>query len=946
MKRTGTFKELIYTRCGAAYSIRGKEIPGNNGYAIFSSSTGLWSGLSDGDIQFAEKMIVRQFQWSYGCPPKQSWSYLLLPHGEEGAFTDMYAYTEEDGANNSEESNMRGSHLAQMLCGIMTMYPYELISSPYFYTRHQSSTDAFYLHECAPRLPEIAQDRIVPGAITPNAIQEFVRGREKLVQCSVAWLIQQMGLPAKNRRPIVILDQAKHIPLWIASITSRFPVSLARKLPFYTCRDGLERLHSSAFYRISTSSGEYAPQINMQDPDQESRALAMLLGCALEDKDAAQQISSLPSDASCVLLNGATGQMNFTPEGSILNSTFVLQIMSNRSFLVSVLSEIDELKDVPFSTDFLSLFDAVLALTMKAQPDLRELIFGIRTLQPYTDVKNGTINRILNSMLEQGEYTTHYALADAKKGYPLLGELIRLTEERSTYADHIKKIILACMRTSMGEPSTALPELWNRLKKSRVLMDYCIITLVGEERLSTVSPKEAQNIPEQNCAILLEMQNIYIQSCSKVSWDSIMTNPEPVMTTLLQRSVFSPELRTQLMNFLKVDLRAMEGYLVGGATLMGKAPKQRAEWWKILQEDGYPLEQQLQAIQRSKYLVAQDLEQAMIIAVQRQGFTSELQRLYHQYLSGTVDCGQAFFQETLHVVLARGGSAFGMQLEALWMAAQHGERSGARSRQLLMDIDKKIELIESQENEVLVLFVLTHAMDTHYSHTDAYQFIKQMTSKSHMSGLLHRSPKGIQNEWEKANPNFIWLWMDRDLAATSMGKALLEKLTYSSDELATHLLVLAGFRFENTDAYSNWVKSYVKRLFESKFSAKDMTLSSMCALNVILTDPRTPVSDGLLKPITSIVQQAGDNFVQKNMDYLIYCYVQKLSEEKRTVSFAERWERDCAANYGEAAAKLLKDCANQAITAYQQNNKGQGGLFNRLFCRGKIEGGKKHDPEL
>lgn len=934
MERKGTLKELIYTRCGAAYSIREQELPGNNGYAIFNSSMGLWADASEGDLQYAERMIVRQFQWSYGCPVKRSWSYLLMPHGDEGVFADLYAYTEEDGANNSKASNMRGSHLAQMLCGRLTMYPYELIKSPYFMARQQASTDVYYLGECAPRLPEVAQDRIAAGGITQSMIQEFLRGREKPVMHCVAWLIEQMGKPAKERRPIVILDQGEQIPLWIAAITSSFPVSLARRIPFYTCREGLERLNSGAFYRISASSGEFVAQVNMQDPDQESRPLAMLLGCAAEDKEAARVVANLTPDAACVLLDGEAGTARFTPDSRILNSGFVAQLAAGRAVHQAMLLAMDELREVPFSPDMLPLYDALVSLTSKARPTLSEQITGLRTLEPYGDVNTGTIRRTLNSLIEQAEYQNQYIREDAAEGYPLLSEMQKLAGAEPSYTGKIQKILLENLREALKGKPEALKALWKLTQQQPGIMAQTVRTLVGGEKLSALTAQQAKDVPEENCEVILEMQDAFVRVQKSITWENIVTAPDSVMGVIFQRSVSSRNLRKKLMGCLKDNSAAMETYLLGGAAMTGGTSTQRAAWWKTLQEEGYPLALQLQSIQKSPNFGTQDLEQALIAGLHRQGFTLEVQRLYEQYLSSVKDGGEEFFREAVHILFNQGASASAEELEALWKTAQKDSRSAELSHQLMSATDSRIILEETKENAALANFVSRHAKGVLYPHAGAYQFISQITAKSGITGILQRKTPVIQNAWQKANPGFVWLQMDQDLAVTSMGEALAKKLADHSDELASHLLAIAGFRFVDTNAYVAWIRTYVNTLME-KFSGKDPSLGAICALKTTLSGSLSAASNEIWKPLSALVNQAGDGFLRKNTDFLIHTYVQQLDMEKKTAAYAERWVSDCCVRYGEEAANLLKKCTDHAIAVYQQSNKSQGGFFGRLFGRGK-----------
>lgn len=931
MERKGTFKELIYTRCGPAYSIRGEQLPNNNGYAIFDSSEGLWSQLSETDLQFAERVIARQFQWSYGCPVKQSWSYLLLPHGEEGVFTDLYAYTEEDGANNSESSNMRGSHLAQMLCGIPSMYPYELIRSSYFFSRQRDSTDCYYLRECAPRLPEMQQQNIASGPITPTVIQNFMQGRISLVQNCVAWLIEQMGKLPKDRRPIVILDQSENIPYWIAAITCHFPICMARCLPFYTCREGLERVNTAAFYRANTVSGDYAVQVNMQDPNQESRPLAMLLGCAAEDTEASRQVAHMSPDASCVLLNGLEQSCNFIPESTILKSTFVRQISTGRNMLLSQLPLLDELENIPFSTDFLPLYDALISLTSKAQPALSDLVSGIRILKPYDGTDSVSILRILNANIEQGDYLSVYAKEDARNGYSLLGELISLTEKRPAYQGKMCTIVQSCLKAALQGKVPNLQALWKQVQNSRLMSEQSLNELIGVEHFSFISSENAQSLPEENCAIILQMHEAYISVHSTASWANLVAQPDTVTSTIFQRSVRSPALRRQIISLLRADNEAMDSYLVGGAMASGNSPVDRASWWKATQDDGSTIEQQHHAIQRSKHLSTQDLEQAMIVALHREGISPGIVRLYEQCMTDSNECGVAFFKEATQLALTQNAAASPL-LEQLWSVAQKDVKAQQISQRLLSDVDQQIRLDANEQNEMLVRFVSAHAGNVLYPHASAYHVISQMLSKSPIPNLLRRPQNAMFNAWQKANPKFYVLRMDLDLAASGLGQALLEKASDHSDEMASHLLIIAGFSFTDVRLYTNWINAYVDLLSED-ISAKDPTLGAICALQTLLARPKAIPQNDLGLPIAAISGQVGNDFLEKNTNYLLSCYQKKLSNEKKISSYAEKWEQDCANKYGETAAELLKKVTDQAISAYQINHKDQGGFLGRLFGR-------------
>jgi hypothetical protein len=207
-------------------------------------------------------------------------------------------------------------------------------------------------------------------------------------------------------------------------------------------------------------------------------------------------------------------------------------------------------------------------------------------------------------------------------------------------------------------------------------------------------------------------------------------------------------------------MQALESYVLGGALMAGKTPGERADWWKELQEDGCPLEQELHAIQLSRQLTSRDLEMAMTASLRRQGLNASLIRLYEQHLARIPDCGSEFFEEALRYSLKSRSAAL---LEELWNATRLDAQTEERTRQLLSAADQQITMNESQENAALVRFVDEHAAGQSWPHTDVYQFLSRMTAKSSIASLLHRPQSVILPAWQKANPQFTVFPVNQDL---------------------------------------------------------------------------------------------------------------------------------------------------------------------------------------
>lgn len=924
MTRSGSFGELIYTRCGPGYSIRGEALPGNNGYGIFNMSAGLWEGASDATLQFAERVIARQFQWTYGCPVKRYSSYLLLPGTREGVFADLYRYTDEDLANNSEMSNMRGTHLAQMLSGELTMYPYELIESPYFEARQKVSTDTFYRDDCEPKLGQLPQQDVQPGPVTRDAIQSFLsRGREELAQDCTAWLIEQMEKPEAERRPIIILDDADKIPFWVGAITYCLPVTIARQVPFYTCREGLDRPNRSIFYRVDKATGEYVAKINMQDPNQESRPLAMLLGCAREDADAVRQVELFGENSPCVVLNGVKGSINFKPDEKIAMSNFIRNASKDSLVHNAVLAMMEEIPDLPFSRKCITIYNAMLALTAKMHPSPAELTEGLKALRPYLDAKHRCIRMALNSLIEQRDYCELYLKKDAAANFALLAEIIYYAGGCAEYKDGLAELATSCLREVAGDKSDVFPALWKRIRESKALESAAVDALVGQEKFEFISASDVGALPEANCAAILQMQDRYIRSRRDVNWTQTITRPSPAVAAIIQRSVQAPNLRSLLMDCIKGEPKAMEIYIIGGATLVGSEAGQRASWWNVMLQQGHTVEQLARILRSSDRFDDRDIEQLLISALRSEGFTEAVCRVYEGELADAQECGKGFFTEALEFVLSRGEVSMGA-LERLWSAASKGVNAQERMRQMITSIDQRINYVPNPRNRTLAEFVSSHTKMLGRYRGQTYLFLEKMTQKSAGPGL-RRQKQTLLELWQNANEYFTCQYTDKELSTTPMGEALLQLARDRAYEMASILLILGGIRFAEGKHREAWLRAYTRLLVNDGFTVRDNPLAAICALRALLDNRAALNRSEISQALNAVAKQMGGmERVSANLDAIINDCVKAISNDKRTVTNAAKLTQACREDYGEPAAKRLSDALDHALAIYQSSAKHSG----------------------
>ncbi len=921
-----TFGEMVYTRCGPGYTIRGEALPQNNGYAVFSISRGLFDRLSDGDAKFADNVIAKQFVWALGCPEKYSCSWLRLPKDGRAVFTDLYAYTEEDQANSSKTSNTRGSHVAQMLVADgMDRYPFELMGSPWFEPRQKSSTDIFYPDACTPRPDPIPQSSVPSGPVTAAAARAFAAGRMHLVQAGVVWLMQQMRKSPEERKPLLILDTESNIRLWIAAITSCFPVSLACGLTFHTMREGLSHPAKAGFYAVSRASGEYMAGFDIQNENQVVHPLAVMLGCSVNETDSASRVAAMPESSGYCVLNGRDGTIRPQPDEKLMRTAFVAHIASDPARHDANAAALNTLQGLTFLQDIPAFYDHVDMIRSGGGSDAERLAAVLRELQPYAGEQTACVSELMNRLIYGGEYGGRFIRQDALKGYPLLVELTRMSEKLPAYARSCKAMMTDVCRQTIAGPGTlsaGLAPLWGIAAKDRSLAETIAVKLVAEEDFACVNPDEVATADEKAVSVLLDLQAICVARDSARTWDDCLHHPTPAFKAIILRSLNSEMLRSRMLKVLSTEPAALDAYVAGGAVSLGES--KRNGWWEAVIAAGYPADSLLRLIHRS--FTVGDAETVLVGMIKKEGYGEKVRSLYAKYLMSQPNAGTAYARAALNSVLRGPIAGRRDALKKLLDDAGRDANTGLRDR-LCAEIDSQITLSEAEMNEALSACLLDDARCP-AANAVAYRFLDGLKKKSGGALKIFRGAgqdDQLVKQWEKGSPGFAPVRISQDLAGSGLGKALLQRLADASGEPAAHLLACCGFSFANPEHEKSWMKACAALTVESD------AVGTLCQLYTVAKAPGRKGDGNLAAPLRGIVTALGPQKTAERIQAGMTACEKVLAQDKKTASRASRLVSACEQKCGAEAAAQLKVLLDGAVITYEKNHQNdRGGLFGFL----------------
>jgi hypothetical protein len=382
------FSELIYTRCGQGIDILkdGRPITGGGG-KVYSCTPSL---LKDGGTDLQLLFNAAQTPQSYDDPSFMDDAYLYFVPDKGNSFLVNFYPVHFDPNAKGEYSHRAGNFLNHVIVGDFTgFYPFELFRDGNVWNA-KARGEAFYYENAPASLPERNDINDPAGQFGLKEIGTFIAdGRREALMSAVSFLISQYGLPAEERKFLVVRDESEEkIELWIAAIEHAFSPRISASLPFATRMDKFATANRYTVNRM----GAFQTQINLQDSNQKLRYRAMVVG--VDERDSANARAARPlANSPFVLLDGREKKAMFEADTSNRYYRIITGFDgAHQSFCREFLQMIDIAKPSPDIYRLLDVYFAVCVST--ALPGAKDMGEALAVLGNYELLPSSALQNI------------------------------------------------------------------------------------------------------------------------------------------------------------------------------------------------------------------------------------------------------------------------------------------------------------------------------------------------------------------------------------------------------------------------------------------------------------------------------------------------------------------------------------------------------------------------
>ncbi len=261
-------EQVIYTRCLPCRSLENGQVMHKEGLGFYSVSEGLISSIPE---RIKLDRLIRKQNCSKTRAAGYVCSYSLLSLGGGNTALTYEVPRENTGEKRANGNLIRtGNYIKQCLIGRPCDYPYKWFGSAVFDAHKRPQQD--YYHDLDPKSepPYLSQvsDRAGDGYVNDKVIDDFLSdNRQELFVKMLAFILQQMTLPAGERRVLLIKDTPENVELWVAAIERSVSVSIALEISFDTNISGITGNNSNGelFYYVNQKTGavcSYDSRIN------------------------------------------------------------------------------------------------------------------------------------------------------------------------------------------------------------------------------------------------------------------------------------------------------------------------------------------------------------------------------------------------------------------------------------------------------------------------------------------------------------------------------------------------------------------------------------------------------------------------------------------------------------------------------------------------------------
>jgi len=443
------YREVIYTHCSKGTDINNGREQSGNGFKVYATDASIINS-PEIDIPFFANAIAKKQSFDKAKLMDDAYLY-YVPDSMECFLIGFHPFK----PCNTQGDTRYGKYINQVFLGAFKQtYPCETFNSPELWDAKMRGLDYYYITDPPGSLPM----RTIINGISERYenIGKFIsEGRREALKSAVAYLISQYEKPAAERKFLVIVDEcAENIENWITAIEYAFSPRICASVPFATRMDSFEREN---VYTVNKISGRSEVRPNYQDPNQEKRFRAMLVGVDLRDVTNVSNVRSM-INLPYIVLDGRTKEP--LPDVDISNSYFEL-ISSfdaeHREFCKVFLQNLGNVKDVP-NSEIIGICDIFKRLKSVKRLMVSEVLATmdkLMSLIPDDIIVGDVYSAVSNELPRLIKEHAASAFVLYNKYLIPMAERSRDTEVRERFYDAIKTVLISCRPDESGKDSAS-----------------------------------------------------------------------------------------------------------------------------------------------------------------------------------------------------------------------------------------------------------------------------------------------------------------------------------------------------------------------------------------------------------------------------------------------------------------------------------------------------------
>ena len=474
------YKELIYTHCSKGIDINnGRELSGN-GFKVYAADSSIVNS-SEVDMPFLANAIAKKQSFDKAKLMDDAYLY-YVPDSMKCFLIGFHPFM----PGNTQGDTRYGKYINQVFLGDFTQtYPCEIFNDSEIWDAKMRGLDYYYVTDPPDSLP--TRKIMSVNAERYDSVGKFIsEGRREALKSVVAYLISQYEKPAAERKFLVIVDEcAENIENWVTAIEYAFPPRICSSIPFATRMDSFEREN---LYTINKINGKSEVRPNYQDPNQEKRFRAMIVGVDLRDATNASNVRSMMS-LPYVVLDGRTKEaladVDFSSAYFELISSFGAE---HREFCRIFLQNLGNVKAVP-NSEIIGICEIFMGLKNVNRLGANEASVALdklMSLLPDDQIMHNVYSAVSNELPRLIKEHIASALVLYNKYLIPMAERSRDTKVRERFYDAVKSALISYRSEESGKDSASaiIKELSQVMTSEK--MHELIIKFAVEEQDDTV----------------------------------------------------------------------------------------------------------------------------------------------------------------------------------------------------------------------------------------------------------------------------------------------------------------------------------------------------------------------------------------------------------------------------------------------------------------------------